>query len=297
MRLGLYHTTFLDWDPPRLFDWMAREGFRDLELHGGPRYRFIAWERVADGDASLAEAAAARGIRIGDIMDGSVNFLAPDPAVREASVAHARVLIRAAKVLGASSVSVFTGRDPLLSLEANLDRLPEAIAGVLETAETAGVTLAFENCPMAHDWPPRFNIAIHPGLWRQIFERIPSPALGLTFDPSHLVWQGIDVVAAAEAFLDRIVLVQVKDSELLPGVVRQEGILDRHFWRHRIPGQGDVDWPRLLSALVAGGYDRPLYIEQEDPFFEGGADAQIRGLDLTRRYLEPYLAMTPPSKA
>lgn len=298
MRLGLYHTTFLEWDPPRLFDWMAGEGIYDVELHGGPRYRAIDWERVAAGDASLADAAAARGIRIGDIMDGSVNFLAPDPQVRERSIAHTRVLIRAAKVLGAGSVSIFTGRNPDATLEANLDQLPEALRGVLETAEEVNVTLALENCPMAHEWPPRFNIAIHPGMWRHIFERIPSPALGLTFDPSHLVWQGIDVAEAAEAFIDRIAVVQAKDSEVLPGIVRREGILDRHFWRHRIPGQGAVDWPRLVSVLVAGGYDGPLYIEQEDPFFEADADAQIRGIDLTRRYLDPYLAMTrPPSKA
>ncbi|MDA8204736.1 MAG: sugar phosphate isomerase/epimerase [Thermaerobacter sp.] len=292
MRLGLYHTCLIDLAPEELFDWMQGHGFSDLELHGGGRYTAIDWGKVAAGDDRLRRAAESRGIKIWDIMDGSVNFLDPDADRKRTHVEHTRTLIRAAKVLGAQSVSVFTGRDPGLSLEANLDALPAAMAPVVAEAEDLGIRLCLENCPMAHEWPPRFNIAVHPGLWRQIFERIPSPALGLAFDPSHLVWQGIDYVAAATDFGSRIVLAQAKDSERLPAVIRRQGILDMGFWRHRIPGQGEVEWGRLLSALAEAGYRGPLFIEQEDPFYEGSQARAEAGIAATRRHLEPYLSIT-----
>lgn len=292
MRLGLYHTCLLEWEPERLLSWMEQEHLKDLELHGGPRYGHIDWTRVAAGDARLAEMAARHQVRIWDIMDGSLNFLHPDRTVRERSVAHAITLLQAAKTLRATSVSVFTGRDPALTLFENLDRLPTALQPVLQVAEDLGITLALENCPMAHDWPPRFNIAINPKMWQEIFERVSSPALGIAFDPSHLVWQGIDYVVACKRFLPRIALVQAKDSETLADVVAEQGILATHFWRHRIPGQGDVDWPRLLATLAEAGYDRPIFIEQEDPFFEDDTEAVLRGLQWTRRYLEPYLALS-----
>ncbi len=291
MRLGLYHTCLIDLAPTELFDWMERNGFSDLELHGGARYSAIDWEQVAAGDDRLRLEAEQRGITIWDIMDGSVNFLDSDPDRARAHVEHTRTLIKAAKVLGARSVSVFTGRDPQLGLEANLDALPAAMAPVVAEAEDRGIRLCLENCPMVHQWPPRFNIAVHPGMWRQIFERIPSSALGLAFDPSHLVWQGIDYVAAARDFGPRIVLAQAKDSERLPQVIRSQGILEPGFWRHRIPGYGEVEWGRLLSALAEAGYRGPLFIEQEDPFFEGSQARAEAGIVATRRHLEPYLSI------
>ncbi len=292
MRLGLYHTAMLALEPEALFAWLRAHHFTDVELHGGPRYRAIDWKRVASGDETLREAAARQGVTIWDIMDGSLNFLHPQREVRQAAVSHARTLIKAARVLGAISVSVFTGRDPLKTIDENLEILPAALDPVLEAADEAGIYLALENCPMAHDWPPRFNIAISPRRWREIFERIPHQALGLNFDPSHLVWQGIDYVAAVHEFGSRIILAQAKDSEILPQKVREQGILDPDFWRHRIPGQGDIDWGRLLSALVEVGYQRPLFIEQEDPFFEGELHRVEAGIEATQQYLAPRLTVS-----
>ncbi|MCL4522163.1 MAG: sugar phosphate isomerase/epimerase [Firmicutes bacterium] len=291
MRLGLYHTAMLDLEPEALMLWLQQHEFSDLELHGGPRYRGIDWSLVAQGDASLRDIAERYGIKIWDIMDGSLNFLDADRARRQMAIDHAVTLIRAAAVLGAASLSVFTGRDPLTSIDQNLERLPDALEPILTEADKRGIQIGLENCPMAHEWPPRFNIAISPRRWRDIFARIPSPVLGLNFDPSHLVWQGIDYVAAVHEFGSRIILAQVKDSERIESRVRDEGILDTHFWRHRIPGQGDIDWMKLVSALVEVGYQRPLFIEQEDPFFEGSLAKAEAGIEWTRRYLAPCLAM------
>ena len=83
MRLGLYHTAMLDLEPEALMLWLQQHEFSDLELHGGPRYRGIDWSLVAQGDASLRDIAERYGIKIWDIMDGSLNFLDADRARRQ----------------------------------------------------------------------------------------------------------------------------------------------------------------------------------------------------------------------
>lgn len=273
---------------------MRERGLRYVELHGGPGYRHLSWRDVASGrDKEIRELSDLYEITIIDIMFGGLNFLSPSQDERAAAQEYAIMLIQAAKQLGIPSVSVFTGRNPLLGLEENLGQLPNVLLPVLDVGQKLGVRVLLENCPMAHNWPPKYNIAIHPALWHDIFSAIPSSLLGLNFDPSHLVWQGIDYVEAVYRFADRIVLVQAKDSELLPHIQRQEGILGTRFWRHRIAGQGHVDWNRLISALIDCGYDGPLVIEHEDPLYESSIEAVQAGVDLSRTYLSQYLSMRP----
>ncbi len=293
MELGLYHSCFMDWPLETLYSWMADRDYHYVEIHGGPRYRHISWNEVALGhDKAIRTLGERHGIKIVDIMYGGLNFLSPDAGERRSAQEYAKMLLTAAQYLDIPSISIFTGRNPLLDLDENLRQLPDALAPILAIAEKRGVRVALENCPMAHDWPPQYNIAINPAIWREIFAAIPSDVLGLNFDPSHLVWQGIDYVHAVNAFKDRIVLAQAKDSEILPHVQREAGILDAQFWRHRIPGQGDVDWNRFMAALVDSGYQGPLVIEHEDPFYEGSVEAVQAGLDLTRAHLRKFSAMT-----
>ncbi|MCY0900264.1 MAG: sugar phosphate isomerase/epimerase [Firmicutes bacterium] len=292
MELGLYHTCFLDWPIEKLFSWMRAHDFRIAELHGGPKYRGVSWHEIAEGrDRELRHLADQYGIEICDIMYGPLNFLSADAKVRREAQGYAMILLRAARNLGVPSVSVFTGRDPALSLEQNLAMLPEAIGPVLDVAEMTGVTLALENCPMAHEWPWAYNVAISPQLWREIFRLLPTPFLGLNFDPSHLIWQGIDYISAVKEFAGRIVVAQAKDAEVMPEVLRDGGIFRHDFWRHRIPGQGQVDWNRYIATLVDSGYGGPLILEHEDPFYQGTEQAVETGVLLSHRYLQSYLSL------
>ena len=49
MQLGLYNTCLLDWNLDKLFGWAKGNGYRALELHGGPRFRHVDWTAIADG--------------------------------------------------------------------------------------------------------------------------------------------------------------------------------------------------------------------------------------------------------
>ncbi len=93
---------------------------------------------------------------------------------------------------------------------------------------------------------------------------------GFNFDPSHLIWQGVDPVEFIRAFPDRIYHVHMKDaSTTLNG---KTGINSSHLafgdprrgWDFRSVGRGAVRFEEIIRALNAIKYDGPLSVEWED---------------------------------
>ena len=93
---------------------------------------------------------------------------------------------------------------------------------------------------------------------------------GFNFDPSHLLWQGVDPVEFLRAFPDRIYHVHVKDAIItLNG---KTGILSSHLnfgdprrgWDFRSPGRGAVNFEEIIRTLNQIGYNGPLSVEWED---------------------------------
>ncbi|MDO5554552.1 MAG: sugar phosphate isomerase/epimerase family protein [Planctomycetia bacterium] len=100
------------------------------------------------------------------------------------------------------------------------------------------------------------------------------PAFGFNFDPSHLIWQGIDPVKFIRRFPDRIFHVHMKDAALqLDG---ENGILGSHLtfgdyrrgWNFRSLGHGSVNFEEIIRALNDIGYQGPLSVEWEDSGME-----------------------------
>jgi sugar phosphate isomerase/epimerase len=290
MQIGIYNSCLLEWDLDRFFSWAAEQGYGGVELHGGPRFRHVDWEAVADGRQNpVLEAQTKYPVRVCGLMYGALNFLSPDPDEQEAAFSRLETLLEAARRSEVPLVSTFTGRDPALTLEHNLERNTDRLRRIADLADQYGVDVAFENCPMYQSWPWVHNIAVSPAMWRQLFQVMSSPRVGLNFDPSHLVWQGIDYLAAVDEFRDRIKIVQAKDTEVLESVQRDEGMLSLSWWRHRIPGEGSIDWPALISRLRQARYDSVLSIEHEDPLYAGSEARVLEGLSKTRAHLDPLL--------
>jgi sugar phosphate isomerase/epimerase len=96
------------------------------------------------------------------------------------------------------------------------------------------------------------------------------PEFGFNFDPSHLIWQGIDPAKFIYRFADRIYHVHIKDSKVL--VDGDSGILSSHLnfgdrrrgWDFVSPGHGDVKFEPIIRALNRIGYQGPLSVEWED---------------------------------
>ncbi|PQO47297.1 sugar phosphate isomerase/epimerase family protein [Blastopirellula marina] len=93
---------------------------------------------------------------------------------------------------------------------------------------------------------------------------------GFNFDPSHLLWQGIDPVEFIRAFPDRIYHVHIKDA--IVTLNGKTGILGSHIdfgdyrrgWNFRSPGHGGVNFEEIIRALNDIGYEGPLSVEWED---------------------------------
>lgn len=225
------------------------------------------------------------------------NNLHPDPDERRAVNRHLLRCIDAAADLGCPTVGTFVGRHPGRSVGENLADAKVVLRPAIDRAGERGVKLIVENCVMEGWHPDGYpgNLAYSPELWEWMF----SLGLYLNFDPSHLVWLGIDPVAAVRPYVDRIPHAQAKDIELFPerrnrygffGPTRErEDPWDAGWWRYRIPGLGQVDWVRLVDALYEGGFDGVLSVEHEDPVW-GGTEARVEaGLEVAHRTLRPLL--------
>lgn len=115
-------------------------------------------------------------------------------------------------------------------------------------------------------------------------------AFAINFDPSHLVWQGVDPVRFIDAVGDRIAHCHIKDViRTLDGA---SSILGSHLgfgdhrrgWDFRSPGRGEVDFEAIIRALNRAGYGGPLSVEWEDSAMDrehGAAEAVgfVRSLD------------------
>ena len=144
----------------------------------------------------------------------------------------------------------------------------------------------------------RFGLEVHPTeiaydihtTWAALDAVNGHPAFGFNFDPSHLIWQGMDPARFIDAFADRIFHVHIKDAErTLDG---DSSILSSHLgfgdhrrgWDFRSPGRGEVDFEAIIRALNRIGYEGPLSIEWEDSGMDrehGAAEACafVRALD------------------
>ncbi|WP_329130003.1 sugar phosphate isomerase/epimerase [Streptomyces sp. NBC_01476] len=225
------------------------------------------------------------------------NNLHPDQTRRSEIAAHVRANVDAAQKLGVEYVGTFVGRHPGLSVKENLRLAERELPPLVEYAGEHGVKLIIENCVMEGWHPDGYpgNLAYSPELWEWMFD------LGfyLNYDPSHLLWLGIDPVAALRPYIDRIPHAQAKDAQLDPrardrygffgkAVERDDG-WDSGWWRYRVPGLGDVDWRRIVDTLYEGGFTGVLSVEHEDPVWSGDVQRITQGLEIAHRTLRPLI--------
>lgn len=220
------------------------------------------------------------------------NPLDPDPEIRQMVSAHLKRVIEAAPRLGLNVVNTFIGRDPRLSVEANWPLLLEVWKPLVNLAQKLGVKLGIEHCPMLFsndEWPGGKNLAVSPAVWRKLFEAFPGDTLGLNFDPSHLIWQQIDIPRAIREFAGKLVHVHAKDERIDRDRLFEQGILGLGWHIPKLPGLGEVDWSAFFAALTSVGYRGPVCIEVEDRAYEGSLEDRKRALRQSKRFLEQFV--------
>lgn len=301
MKLGFVTACLPSWPLPRLVQWAATHGYDALEVAAWPalgKRPFTATHLDVDNlrpDEVKALLAEAR-VQISSVafMD---NPLDPNLETRAAMHAHLHKCIDAAAAIGAPTVGTFVGRDPRKSVAENLAEAEEIFKPFVAHAGERGVAIVIENCVMEGWHPDGYpgNLAYCPELWEWMFEQ----GLYLNFDPSHLLWIGIDPIAALKPYVGKVIHAQAKDIQLFPEARNRWGMFgksrertnpwDVGWWRYRVPGLGQIDWVRIVDALYEGGFDGVLSVEHEDPVWGGTEDKIQVGLEIAQRTLRPLL--------
>lgn len=303
MEIGFVSAILPEQSLDQVLHFAADEGYDCVEVACWPRgraeRRYAGVTHIDVADLSPDEAA-----RIRDLMDRTEvaisalgyypNPLAADRAEAEVYAQHLRKVILAAETLDIGLVNTFVGRDPALTVDENWPRMLEVWRPLLRFAEDHGVSIAIENCPMyftRDEWPGGKNLATSPAIWRRLFGDLPSPNLGLNYDPSHLVWQGMDYVAPITEFADHILHVHAKDARVDRARLNEVGILAHPLEYHtpKLPGLGDIAWGRFFSALSDTGYDGAVCIEVEDRAYEDTLERRLSALRQSGRYLLQYM--------
>lgn len=303
MRLGLLTAPFEDTPLLEVADWAGANGFSAFEVacwpaSGGEKRRYAGTSHIdVDGltagrGQEIIGGLAERGIEISG-LGYYPNPLHADADHRDAVIGHLKKVITAAGVMGVGVVNTFIGGDRALTVDQNWARAQEIFAPIVRHAQDAGVRLCFENCPMIFsydEWPGGHNIAYSPRIWRMIFEEW-GDAVGMNFDPSHLVLQFIDMPRFIKEFGPHMAHVHAKDLMIDRDGLYERGILSAGMgWQiPRLCGLGEVDWSDFFSGLYRAGYNGPVIIEHEDRLFEGTDERVKRGFLLARDVLSPFI--------
>lgn len=273
---------------PEALDRLDAWGLDAVQLRLGPGFPI----RTGHPDDGLAEAEAAaatlrrRGVRV-VALGYYRNMLEPDPVARRREADGLAHVMAMASCFGTDLIGVFAGRHPERSIDDNLPVYQEVWEPLAERATGLGLRLAFENCTMFKGYPVRgINMSHTPYAYGRMFERLDAPCLGIELDPSHWIKQRIDVLGFVEAWGHRVMHVHAKDHRRDARLEQLHGCFSTAVSRDVLPGQGQVDFGELFSALAEQGYDGDVTLEVERGMEADGGAAVAAAV----RYLRTRLA-------
>lgn len=288
MKLG-----FMTKYSPEIVSFASSNDFDCLELYVGEDGFGTDVTRLSEKETEeILSTCEANNISIATIYS-KVNHLDGDSVRRETNNLFFEKLLQTARRFGTDIIATCARANPDLTPRDNLVVYKEVFDRYARIAEDEGVKIALENCPHMTNFPPRVgNIGYSPEMWEGMFDSVPSKAIGLEFDPSHLYWMNIDAIKALRDFGDRVYSFHAKDAEIITSTRSRCGILGSQFqglpdWRYRLPGWGGLDWKEIFKVLYDFEYDGPILIENEDSFFKD--ERRNKGLLKARDYLRPLM--------
>jgi len=303
MKLGFVSAILDTYSFEEMMDTASKMGFECVEVACWPqgkaerRYAGVSHINVDDTSAEyvnyVKNYAAEKGVEISSLAFYP-NTMDADLEKRQASIDHLMKVINMSALLGVNMVTTFVGRMQDKTVEENIEEFKKVWPAIIKFAEEKGVKVAIENCPMIFtndQWPGGQNLATTPAIWRELFSIIDSDNFGLNYDPSHFVWQMIDYIKPIYEFKDKIFHVHYKDIKVYRDRLNDYGVMATPLkWMSpKLPGLGDVDWGKYVSALTDIGYEGYTCIEVEDKAFEGSKDRVEASLILSKRYMEQFV--------
>lgn len=217
---------------------------------------------------------------VGDLWDERLDAFVPDVVkgkpeeIRKWAIEEMKYTVQAAQNMGCYAVTGFMGSPiwkfwfsfPATSeemVENGYKQILELWTPIFDEFDKQGVKFALE----VHPTEIAFDFYTAERLLKTFDRR---PTLGFNFDPSHLIWQGMEPHLFIREFADRIYHAHMKDAGVtLDG---KAGILGSHLpfgdlrrgWNFRSLGHGSVNFEEIIRELNAANYSGPLSVEWED---------------------------------
>lgn len=255
IRLGFSTNAFTKFDLHEACRRIAGHGYTAVEILADAPHMWPATTSDRDADA-LRRLLDDLGLTISNInantMFGHWTDAPPEPFFEPSLVSdvpelreiRVRTLLRTLDIaarLGARCISITTGK-PLgsMSPEACEPVLEEHLGRVLSRADELGVDVGIECEPgLLLEWTDELVAWIG---------RMGSPRLGANLDLGHARVIGEEPAESIRKLAGRIWNLHIED-------IRGR----KHY--HRIPGEGDMDFPRIAAALREISYDRCVTVE------------------------------------
>jgi sugar phosphate isomerase/epimerase len=227
----------------------------------------------AAGVAAAPKEIRARGLQVASIIEVG-NFVLTDAASWPLQRDQLRRGVELADATGARCVVVVPGRADQLEWEAAAGLLGDALGPVIDDASAAGVTLALE-----HTSPFRVDLSFLHRL-RDAVDLAHMIGVGVCMEVQGC-WAERNLNATIADSIDVLALVQVSDF-----VIGTLSTPDRV-----VPGDGDIPLERMISHVLASGYDGVFDVELVGPRIEeeGYRGAITRSVDYMNALLDRLL--------
>jgi sugar phosphate isomerase/epimerase len=244
-----------------------------------------------DGDRTARDVVGA-GLHVGsvDLLD-TRSMISPDKGKRADAVAQNAAYVRACAAAGSMDYFlVMIPENPELPRAENFGCMVDSFGELVPVLEENNARLAIEG------WPGPGALCCTPEAFRACFKELPSPAVGINYDPSHLIRMGIDPLRFLREFVARVYHVHGKDTELLaenlyeygneqPPTFAKRIPFGSLHWRYTIPGHGCMRWVEALRILETNGYAGSVSVELEDASFNGTEEGEKLGILHGARFL------------
>ncbi|RMH69968.1 MAG: sugar phosphate isomerase/epimerase [Bacteroidetes bacterium] len=240
---------------------IARLGYDAIELQGEPdKYDTRTVRRLLDEHGLRCWGSVT-------LMLGERNLLARDEAQRARSIDYVKACVTMVSELGGEVLSVVPGTVGKIVSDGTPEQewgwAVEALKEIYDHARKRSVRLAIEPINRFETY---FINRVAQAL--ALAEAV-GPECGVCVDVFHMNIEEADTFAALKAAGDRIANVHVADNNRMA------------------PGMGWFDWPRLIDAVRATGYDGALSVEFSPPLDRTPANPYPDATDPDPEHVSP----------
>jgi len=244
MRLGFSGWAMRELPVDRQIEIVKESGYASMALVSGPGFGLDALTADAAERKRIRHLLDDAGLELSAVC-GHATQLEPDPEKRAANADRIRATVDLAADLAEPSgppCVVSMGYGTPETYEQDRELIAERFGELAQHAVSRGVVIALEpHVGQAFDQPEKI-------VW--LMERIDSPGYRLNLDNSHFECMGRDLDEYIPLLIPYSVHTELKD---------QRGRYPNHEFL--VPGEGDFDYARYLTAMDRAGYAGCVTVE------------------------------------